>query len=128
MPPRRTSTHDSGYKLLCSHAVIVSDLLRGFVPLELAPPVLERYRPRQTYLLLDNQQLAKAGALPERNLCTALFRLAASRGADEALGILKALVKWLKASEQTSLRRAFAVWLGRVFLPKRLPGVSLPPL
>jgi hypothetical protein len=90
--------------------------------------MLERYRPRQTYLLLDEQQLAKAGALPERNLCTALFRLEASCGANETLTILQALVDWLKAPEQTGLRRAFAVWFGRVFLPKRLPGVSMPPL
>lgn len=41
---------------------------------------------------------------------------------------LPRLVGWLKAPEQTGLRRAFAVWLGRVFLPKRLPGVSMPPL
>lgn len=93
-----------------------------------APPVLDTYRPRQAYLLLDEQQLAKAGALPEHNLCTALFRLEASRCADEALGILQALVDWLKGPEQTGLRRAFAVWFGRVFLPKRLPGVSMPPL
>ncbi|MGB5737626.1 MAG: transposase, partial [Thiohalocapsa sp.] len=32
------------------------------------------------------------------------------------------------APEQTSLRRAFAVWFGRVFLPRRLPGVQLPPI
>jgi len=96
--------------------------------IEPAPPVLDTYRPRQAYLLLDEQQLAKAGALPEHNLCTALFRLEASRGADEALGILRALVDWLNAPEQTGLRRAFAVWFGRVFLPKRLPGVSMPPL
>jgi hypothetical protein len=70
--------------------------------------MLERYRPRQAYLLLDEQQLAKAGALPERNLCTALFRLEASCGANETLTILQALVDWLKAPEQTGLRRAFA--------------------
>lgn len=96
--------------------------------IEPAPAVLNRYRPRQAYLLLDEQALAKAGALPEHNLCSALFRLEASRGADEALDILQALVDWLKSPEQTGLRRAFAVWFGRVFLPKRLPGVSMPPL
>jgi len=33
-------------------------------------------------------------------------------------------VEWLKAPEQTGLRRAFTVWLNRVFLPKQLPGVE----
>ncbi len=37
---------------------------------------------------------------------------------------LHALVEWLKAPEQTSLRRAFTVWFNRVFLPKRLSGVE----
>ncbi|WP_300971365.1 hypothetical protein [Thiocapsa sp.] len=44
------------------------------------------------------------------------------------MGIVHALLDWLKAPEQTGLRRDFAVWFGRVFLPKRLPGVQLPPL
>lgn len=96
--------------------------------IEPAPAVLDSYRPRQAYLLLDEQQLAKAGTLPEHNLCTALFRLEASRGAEEVLSILQALVNWLQAPEQTGLRRAFAVWFGRVFLPKRLPGIDMPPL
>ncbi|NEV63254.1 Rpn family recombination-promoting nuclease/putative transposase [Thiorhodococcus minor] len=96
--------------------------------IEQAPRVLATYRPRQAYLLLDEQRLARAGQLPERNLCAALFRLEASRGADEVMGIVQALVDWLEAPEQTGLRRAFAVWFGRVFLPKRLPGVQLPSL
>ena len=44
------------------------------------------------------------------------------------MGIVRALLDWLQAPEQLGLRRAFAVWFGRVFLPKRLPGVELPPL
>ncbi|WP_300971790.1 Rpn family recombination-promoting nuclease/putative transposase [Thiocapsa sp.] len=96
--------------------------------IEPAPPLLECYRPRQAYLLLDEQRIANAGPLPERNLSAALFRLEASRGADEAMGIVHAVLDWLKAPEQTGLRRDFAVWFGRVFLPKRLPGVHLPPL
>ncbi|MGB5734477.1 MAG: transposase, partial [Thiohalocapsa sp.] len=30
--------------------------------------------------------------------------------------------------EQASLRRVFAVWFGRVFLPRRLPGTTFAPL
>lgn len=69
--------------------------------------------------------MAERGNLPERNLSAALFRLEASRTPAEVLVILQTLVDWLQAPEQTSLRRAFAVWLCRVFLPKRLPGVEL---
>ncbi|MGZ8217204.1 DUF4351 domain-containing protein [Methylomagnum sp.] len=38
---------------------------------------------------------------------------------------LSALIDWLKAPEQDPLRRAFTVWLKRVFLPGRLPGVEI---
>ena len=71
---------------------------------------------------------ARGECLPGRNLSAALFRLEASRGSDEALAIVRALVDWLADPAQTGLRRAFAVWFGRVFLPKRLPGLSFPPL
>jgi len=74
---------------------------------------------------LDEIRIANAGGLPERNLSAALFRLEASRTPAEVLGILQALVGWLQAPEQTSLRRAFAVWISRVFLPRRLPGVAI---
>ncbi len=96
--------------------------------IEPAPAVLTDYRPQQSYLLLDEQRLAKAEQAPTRNLSAALFSLEASRGAEEAIAIVRALVDWLKGPEQSSLRRAFAVWFGRVFLPKRLPGVSVTPM
>ena len=96
--------------------------------IEPAPSVLEAYRPRQGYLLLDEQRIAKSGALPERNLSAALFRLEASRGSAAAMDIVRALTDWLQAPDQLGLRRAFAIWFGRVFLPKRLSGVELPPL
>ena len=39
-------------------------------------------------------------------------------------GVLAALTEWLAAPEQHSLRRAFTVWLKRVFLPGRVRGVE----
>jgi hypothetical protein len=51
--------------------------------------------------------------------------LEASRGPEEVLDVLKALIEWLRTPEQASLRRAFTVWFRRVFLPRRLPGVDL---
>ncbi|TCT18712.1 hypothetical protein EDC35_11235 [Thiobaca trueperi] len=86
------------------------------------------YRPRQGYLLLDERRLAKTENLPTRNLSAALFRLDASRGSSETMAIVRALIDWLADPGQLGLRRAFAIWFGRVFLPKRLPGVSFPPL
>ncbi|MBU1931979.1 hypothetical protein KJ965_04760 [Patescibacteria group bacterium] len=37
-------------------------------------------------------------------------------------------MEWLQAPEQTSLRRAFTVWLRRVLLPARFKGVEIPPV
>ena len=90
-----------------------------------APPFVQDYRPRQGYYLIDEIRSAEQGSLPQRNLSAALFRLEASRTPAEVLGILQALVDWLQAPEQTSLRRAFTVWFSRVFLPRRLPGVTM---
>nr|WP_242471105.1 Rpn family recombination-promoting nuclease/putative transposase [Thiocystis violacea] len=96
--------------------------------IEPAPPVLAAYRPRQGYLWLDERRLAKVERQPTRNLSAALFRLEASRGSSEAMAIVRAVIDWLKDPGQTGLRPAFAVWFGRVFLPKRRPGIHFPPL
>lgn len=40
--------------------------------------------------------------------------------------VVESLIEWLAAPEQTSLRRMFTVWLGRVLLPARLPGIHVP--
>jgi hypothetical protein len=41
---------------------------------------------------------------------------------------LDALIGWLQAPEQESLRRSFVVWLNRVVLSSKLPGVEFPEL
>ena len=40
--------------------------------------------------------------------------------------VLGVLIDWLQAPEDDNLRRAFTVWLRRVLLPARLPGVAIP--
>jgi hypothetical protein len=96
--------------------------------IEPAPSMLDAYRPRQGYLVIDERRVARAGRLPERNLSAALFRLEASRGPAEVTAIVHALLDWLKAPEQAGFRRAFAVWLGRVFLPRRPSGIAIAPM
>lgn len=41
--------------------------------------------------------------------------------------MLGRLVEWLRPPEQTGLRRSFVVWMRRVMLPHRAPGMELPP-
>ena len=99
--------------------VDVTDLV---VPM---PSGLETYRPRLKYFLLDEGCYADSELAPLRNLAAALFRMENSRTPQDVERVLAALVTWLQAPEQTSLRRAFTVWLKRVFLPGKLPGVEL---
>jgi predicted transposase/invertase (TIGR01784 family) len=89
-----------------------------------APKGLDAYRPRLKYLLLDEGRYADSELEPLHNLVAALFRLENSRTVQDVERVLPALVAWLEFPEQTSLRRAFTVWLKRVFLPGRLPGVE----
>ena len=89
------------------------------------PGGLETYRPRLKYFLLDEGCYADSELAPLRNLAAALFRLENCRTPRDLEQVLAALVIWLQAPEQTSLRRAFTVWLKRVFLPGKLPGVEL---
>ena len=88
------------------------------------PPGMERYRPQLHYFLLDEGRFSDTELAPLKNLAAALFRLEGSRTPQDVERVLAALIEWLKSPEQASLRRAFTVWLKRVFLPGRVPGVE----
>jgi len=103
-------------------AVDVAELIQP------VPAGLGRYRPSLRYLLLDEGALDESGQLALRNLAAALFRLEKSSGPEDMREMVGALAAWLKAPEQTSLRRAFTVWIRRVLLPARMPGVNIPEL
>ncbi|MDD5037289.1 MAG: Rpn family recombination-promoting nuclease/putative transposase [Methylococcaceae bacterium] len=99
-----------------------ADIADLIVPM---PGGLETYRPRLRYFLLDEGCYAESELAPLRNLAAALFRMENSQTPQDVEQVLAALVTWLQAPEQTSLRRAFTVWLKRVFLPGKMPGVEL---
>jgi len=92
------------------------------------PPALGRYSPGIEYLLLDENRYDPQALSAMPNLTAALIRLEQSRAPEDLMEVIGALVEWLKEPGQRSLRRAFAVWLGRVLLPARLPGVEVPQL
>ena len=92
------------------------------------PGGLEQYRPQMRYLLLDIGSYTNDTLAPLHNLAAALFRLENSRTQQDFRIVLKELIEWLKAPEQTSLRRAFTVWMRRVLLPKRLSVKEIPNL
>ncbi len=86
---------------------------------------LARYRPQMSYLLLDEGALDESEQFAVRNLAAALFRMEKSNTPEDMRQLVSALVEWLKAPEQTSLRRAFTVWINRVLLPHRMPGAKI---
>jgi len=63
---------------------------------------------------------------PSENLAAALIRLENSRAPQDLQAVIGLLVRWLHAPEQQDLCRAFTVWIKRVLLPARLPGIELP--
>lgn len=89
--------------------------------IQTGPRALAPYLPRIRYLLIDEGRYRDCDLAPLRNLVAALFRLENSRTHAEIDAVLKTLVEWLSSPEQSSLQRAFAVWLRRVIL-RRLPG------
>lgn len=94
--------------------------------IEPGPGRLRDYAPRFKYLLLDEGAIDESAPWALNNLVAALFRLEKSLGPQPLQEALAALIDWLAAPEQASLRRAFTVWIKRVLLPGRLPGVHLP--
>jgi predicted transposase/invertase (TIGR01784 family) len=95
---------------------------------EQVPGGLEHYCPSLSYLLLDEGAIVNRPEWSDsmRNLVAALFRLEHNRNEQDMLDVLGTLVEWLQAAEQRALRRAFVVWIRRVLLPNRAPGMELP--
>ena len=94
--------------------------------IEVPPGRLQDYTPHLKYLLLDEGAIDESAPLALQNLTAALFRLEKSRTPTDMVQAVAALVDWLQAPEQTSVRRAFAVWIRRVLLPSRLPKTEMP--
>ena len=80
------------------------------------PRELQTYQPQQRYLLLDEGAYPESSLPRVRNLVAAVFRLEHSRSAENVLAVVTALLDWLQGPQQTSLRRAFSVWIQRVIL------------
>ena len=103
-------------------AVEVGDLV------EEVPGGLDHYRPRMRYFLLDEGRIVQGELQELKNLAAALFRLEQSREPEDILRVVRSLLVWLAAPEQASLNRAFTVWVEKVLMPARLPGVGIPHL
>ncbi len=89
-----------------------------------APPEIEPYLPHLRYLLLDANAFDKGQLESMSNPVACLLWLEGSRNlATKPIEILESL---LPQPEHSGLRRAVTLWLTQVFLPSRLPGVTVP--
>ena len=101
------------------------------MPLDLCWAIVSRYYKNQATI---GQWKTSAGTasgvqpenLPTSNLVSSIFQLEQSQNPEDVHRVVKRLIEWLKSPEQTSLRRAFTVWISRVLLPVRLPGQKVP--
>lgn len=90
------------------------------------PGALRAWAPQLRYFLLEINTIDESAQFAIRNFAAALMRLEKSPDPQAMIEAMSALVEWLKAPEQTRLQRDFTVWIRRVLLPGRLPGVTMP--
>ncbi len=88
------------------------------------PALLAPYLPHLRYLLLDANALPADRLEGMRNPVACLLWLEGSRALETEP--IEQLDRLLAKPEDAELRRAFVHWLTRVFLPSRLPGVTVP--
>jgi hypothetical protein len=89
------------------------------------PKGLEKYAPQCRYLLIDKGRYTEADLSLEENAVATLFRLENCRRPEEVPVIVGGLMAWLERAGQGSLRRAFRLWLSKVFFPRLGKGGAL---
>jgi hypothetical protein len=94
--------------------------------IEAMPGGLDQYRPHLRFFLLDIGRIEDHGPESSRNLVAALVQLEKSREASAVERVLITLSEVLKEPRHAELHRAFTVWITRVLLPARIPGVVIP--
>lgn len=79
-----------------------------------APAGLAPFQPSQRYLLIDQQRLDRTALKANAHVLALLFRFELSSAPEVLQEIAPALVTWLSATPQLSLRRSVATWANRV--------------
>lgn len=76
-----------------------------------APKGLDRYRPQMEYLLIEEGALEASELAGMQNLAAAVFQLEQSRTDEDIYQVISSLAHWLRAPEQSELRRTLAEWI-----------------
>jgi predicted transposase/invertase (TIGR01784 family) len=83
--------------------------------LDESPEGTEQYRPQIRYLLIDESRYDDRELAASRNLVATLFRLEHGCRREQIKAVANALMQQLEDAGLVDLRRAFGVWLDRVF-------------
>lgn len=90
------------------------------------PLGLANYAPQMRYFLMEINSVDENSQFVLKNLVAVLMRLEKSQEPEAMIHAMGALASWLDSPQRLRLRRAFIVWIKRVLLPARLPGVTIP--
>jgi hypothetical protein len=93
--------------------------------IDVLPGGLAAYLPQMRYFLLEIGAVDEGAQLALKNLAAALMRLEKSSDPAAMFSAMADLIDWLSAPQRLRLRRVFTVWIKRVLLPGRMPGLSL---
>ncbi|WP_186332188.1 Rpn family recombination-promoting nuclease/putative transposase [Bordetella genomosp. 13] len=75
------------------------------------PDVLQPYRPRLRYLLIDQIRAVRSAELPEENLAAAFFQIESGASVEVFLAALQTLHRGTLAPEMAELRGDLVLWL-----------------
>lgn len=76
------------------------------------------YQPRQRYFLIDECQVPEDALQGSKGIAAQLVRLERAHTPEDVRRVVKELIDQLQSPAYLHLRRAFAVWLGRVVLKR----------
>ncbi|WP_273704431.1 Rpn family recombination-promoting nuclease/putative transposase, partial [Candidatus Accumulibacter cognatus] len=94
---------------------------------DLIPPVpglVEQFKPRLKYLLIDENAWTDSELAPLKNLVAAVFRIEHPASPEAIGGLLSLLDEWL--TERPDLRRMFALWIRATLMRKAEYRIVLP--
>ena len=94
---------------------------------DLIPPVpglVEQFKPRLKYLLIDENAWTDSELAPLKNLVAAAFRIEHPASPEAIGGLLSLLDEWL--TERPDLRRMFALWIRATLMRKAEYRIVLP--
>ena len=96
---------------------------------ELIPPVpglVEQFKPRLKYLLIDENAYSESDLSSLKNLVAAVFRIEHPATPETISQLLSLLSEWL--SDRPDLRRMFAIWIRATLMHKAEYRIVLPQL